>query len=909
MRARGAAGLLARQSRAEWPLLGVIAVLVLVSAFLAAAAPRAFNAVTDRALRDALADAPAATTEVTARSTNDLRWTQLREVDSLLMGGMPTALREVLGDRASGVSSTRYDTFRTGSAEPFRPRPYAWLQLRYQTGLLDHVRWVAGRAPRHGTPPRAGAPARLDVALAAGVARQLDMELGDRLRLEFLEPPVGGGRPIVVEVTGLFEPLDPVDRAWTHDPLVLSPGAEVAADGELVAEFATALIAERQVGVLQAAAPTLDFDWHYPVRAEALDGANAPAVLAAIAQMTSAGLPLGAAGSPLGVAPSVTVTSGVADRLEHYAEQATTAAAVSSLVLAGLFAVALFVLALAAQVSVRRRTSALALAGARGASSRQLAALLVVETGLVAVPAAALGYAIAVAAVPARFTPVQVTLVAVLIVACVAFVALGGWLAHRSAPGVRRAPVVAASRRRLAVELGIALLAVGGLVLVRRRGLESSPTGADPFLASVPVLLALAFGVVALRAYPLLLRPLFRLFGARAGAVAFLSLARSVRAPLGSLLPMAVLLLSLGFAVFASAVEATVSAGQRDAAWQAVGADYRLSGTGFLPEELRAVVTTEGVRETVPAVAPDDARFFEPFGPIHPLRFVALDPNNYREVSAGAPSGLVPAALASLGSRPDADDALPAVVSPHVAAVAEAGHVTVNLGTRFGLVVIRVAAVADAFPTDDGGNFAVVDIAALRALDDAPVRPDELFVAAPPSAAGAIQRTVESWDYDVALAGREQVLSGTARVPLVEGTVTAFRWGVIAAAGYCLLGTLLALVLTARARSHLLATLRTLGMDRRQVGAVAALELTPLVVAVVVSGWAVGALLPYLLVPEIDLTAFTGGTVAPITRVDLARAGALGVGLVVVVAAAMSLAVAMERRRRPAPEGTNGVDT
>jgi hypothetical protein len=90
---------------------------------------------------------------------------------------------------------------------------------------------------------------------------------------------------------------------------------------------------------------------------------------------------------------------------------------------------------------------------------------------------------------------------------------------------------------------------------------------------------------------------------------------------------------------------------------------------------------------------------------------------------------------------------------------------------------------------------------------------------------------------------------------------------------------------------------------------VAALELTPLVVAVVVSGWAVGALLPYLLVPEIDLTAFTGGTTAPITRVDLARAGALGVGLVVVVAVAMSLAVAVERRRRPAPAATNGVDT
>jgi putative ABC transport system permease protein len=123
-----------------------------------------------------------------------------------------------------------------------------------------------------------------------------------------------------------------------------------------------------------------------------------------------------------------------------------------------------------------------------------------------------------------------------------------------------------------------------------------------------------------------------------------------------------------------------------------------------------------------------------------------------------------------------------------------------------------------------------------------------------------------------------------------------------------MLGTLLALVLTARSRSHLLATLRTLGMHRRQVGAVAALELTPLVVAVVVSGWVVGAVLPYLLVPAIDLTAFTGGPAAPHTRLDLARAGALGIGMVLVVAVAIAVATAVERHRRPVPAGTNGGD-
>lgn len=900
--------LLLRQARADISVLVTLAVLVAVTALLAAAVPRQLNATSDAALAAALDSAPPAAVQITAGTTNSQSSTQLARVDTQLRRRMNPTLTRALGVSVSGATAGIYDSLRPDSGEPFRAKPFSWLQVRYQSDLLEQVRWSSGRPPVRVAAPegRGDSLPLVQIALARGAADQLDLHVGDRLLLSPIAGRSNTGFRLLVEVSGLFEPLDPDAPAWGNDPLVLEPGQEVSATGELVAEYATALVAEPQLPDLVKATTALTFDWHYPVRPQALDAGNISAAGAGIEQTIAQGLTLPAEVGPLGVPPFVDVSSGLVEIIDTYVEQVATSRAVTSMVLAGLFVLALLVLGLATELGLQRRTESIVLARARGASRANLIGVLGLEALVVTAPAAVAGYLLAVLLVPARPSRASVVLVAALVLGCVGFVAAGGWRAGGTTPADRRRDVVASSRsrRRVSAEVLLMLLGVGGLVLLRRRGLGTGTDGGDPFLATVPVLLALGAGVLALRAYPWVLRPLSRMVGRRAGASSFVAFARASRQPLTSTLPLAVLLLGLGFSVFASAVETTVTDGQRDAAWGAVGADFRLDGYAFDDVQLSAVAATDGVVDSAAAFIPEDAEVADADGSRSPVRLVALEPAAYADVVAGAPPELVPrAGLGELATRTASPGALAALVSPRVAAEAREGLVTVDLGAGVGEKEISVSTVANSFPTDAGGDFVILDLGALRAGEETPLRVNTVFVRAPASAAAGLESTVRRFGAEVAIEGRAQLLADTAEVPLVEGTTTVFRLGVLVAALYCLLAVLLALVLSAQDRARLLATLRTLGIPRGSARALLALELAPMVVAVVLAGLAVGVALPYLLVPVVDLTSFTGGSTSPAPRLDPYVTAGLALGLVAVVVAAVAVISAVQRRH-PLAEAT-----
>ena len=477
------------------------------------------------------------------------------------------------------------------------------------------------------------------------------------------------------------------------------------------------------------------------------------------------------------------------------------------------------------------------------------------------------------------------------------FVAVGCWrVARRAGRGGREDTVtVRPSLRRTAVEVLLVVVAVVGLVLVRRRGVGSTD-GTDAYLATVPVLLAVGAGLLALRAYPYLLRPLLRVFRRSAGAVSFVSLARAARQPPVATLPLAVLLLGLGFPVFASAVETTVVRGQQDSAWQRVGGDYRFDGAALSGRQVRRAADVDGVAAAVPALSRDEIDVRDEEGRPSDARLLALEPAAYAGLAARAPAGVAPA-LDAL--TPTSDGAtLPVVASPGVAAAAGPDSVvTVDLGAFIGIYEARVVDVADSFPGDGGGEFLVGDLEVLRAAEDAPIRPTSLFVAADARTGAAVAEALSTGGERVTVSDRREVLAATGRLPFVDSTVAAFRLGVGAAAGYCLLAVVLALVLTAESRAGLLATLRTLGIDRRQARGLLALELAPMVGVVVIVGLAVGVMLPYLLVPAVDLTSFTAGVDAPSPRLDPLVAVVLAVGLVAVVAIAVTLTGLVQRRR------------
>jgi len=559
---------------------------------------------------------------------------------------------------------------------------------------------------------------------------------------------------------------------------------------------------------------------------------------------------------------------------------------------------ALLVVGLAAQLVVHRRRGALLLTRARGASTAQLVGVLAVEALLVSGAAALAGLAVAVALVPARSSALSIGLVVALVAGCVAFMAVGCWRVVRRAGHDGRADTVAVrpSLRRTAVEVLLVVVAVVGLVVVRRRGVGSAD-GADPYLATVPVLLAVGAGLLALRAYPYLLRPMLRVVRGAAGAVSFVSLARAARQPPVATLPLAVLLLGLGFSVFASSVETTVVRGQQDSAWRQVGGDYRFDSGALSGRQVRRAAAVDGVTTAVPALTRDDIDVRDEEGRPSDARLLALDPAAYADLAARAPAGVAPTLDAVQVSSGGA--MLPVLASPGVAAAAGPdGVVTVDLGAFIGVYEARVVDIAESFPGDGGREFVVTDLAVLRAGEETPIRLTTLFVAADAGTGAAVADALGTGGPRVTVSDRREVLTETGELPFVDSTVAAFRLGVGAAAGYCLLAVVLALVLTAESRAGLLATLRTLGIDRRQARGLLGLELAPMVVVVVVVGLAVGIALPYLLVPAVDLTSFTAGVDAPPPRLDPMVAGVLAVGLVAVVAIAVALTGLVQRRRR-----------
>ncbi|MEZ4571789.1 MAG: hypothetical protein R2849_15935 [Thermomicrobiales bacterium] len=195
------------------------------------------------------------------------------------------------------------------------------------------------------------------------------------------------------------------------------------------------------------------------------------------------------------------------------------------------------------------------------------------------------------------------------------------------------------------------LLAAAGIFLLRQRGLEPDVDaeglgGFDPFLTAVPVLLALAAGIVLLRVYPYPVRVLAWLARWLRGTVLFMGLRRTAFQSTAANLPLLVLLLAVAVSVFSSIVAYSVDQARIDLVWTEVRADYRLDGKeGFgstvpdvdltnLPgvdaqaREFRtstAILSQEGVQ----------ASAWRSLSDVPPFTMLAIEPNVYSRIIGG----------------------------------------------------------------------------------------------------------------------------------------------------------------------------------------------------------------------------------------------------------------------------------
>jgi putative ABC transport system permease protein len=145
------------------------------------------------------------------------------------------------------------------------------------------------------------------------------------------------------------------------------------------------------------------------------------------------------------------------------------------------------------------------------------------------------------------------------------------------------------------------------------------------------------------------------------------------------------------------------------------------------------------------------------------------------------------------------------------------------------------------------------------------------------------------------IAGAQEGVAATRLTPLDTSTLDVFRAGIAVAGGYAALALLLAPVLTARPRLRDFAYLRALGLSRRDVLRLAAVELGPPVAAALAIGILLGVGLAYLVEPGLDLSALAAGREAPL-EAPLLGPALLAAALLLVSAAAALLTGAAARR-------------
>ncbi|MFB7594356.1 FtsX-like permease family protein [Streptomyces sp. NPDC056160] len=829
-----------------------LALLVALTACLAAAFPRALDHYEDAGLGRAVEQAtPKRTTLTVSAPQPGLQLSAAEREQALLPQALGRQFGRVVGavprplvvdrDQSSyGVQNTADLTV----PDPWIPRPSGvppQIRLAAQNGLAAHSTLTTGRLPRAAgrvTAETAG----VEAAVTAETARSLHVKVGSVIHVPAVSRP-----PLAVRVTGIVTPRAPEGAYWATEPLLRSPALMrvPGSNDPLYYWLGTLLLPPEAAPAMLATNGRPVRYWQVAPDGGALHAHELGRLKSAVATL-EAGPGLGQMRAATD--PAAQAATDLDDVLASYDRLASGVGPLVAVAAFGSATVAAVVLMMAGGLAADRRRTELTLLRARGASLRGLTGRLLAETAVVAVPAGALGLGAALLAVPeGRRLPALLAAVAVTALACLAL-PLRAAAAHRTVRlhGPREDTVsVRPSRRRTVAELTLLVIAAAAVEALRRRGVSgSSDASGDRLVSLAPVLVGVIAALVLVRLYPLPLRWLMRPAGRLRGAVGHLSLARAGRTSVSAVLPLLALLTALTTAAFGGSVLAGVADARDHAALIAVGADGRVEGTGILPATL-----PERVRE-VPGV-----------------RAVTEAGVNY-EAKAGDDltqttlAGVVPADYAALARRTglgafsqeelrrpagDRRDPLPALASPSVAETYGTRPFPVRLddGTS---VTVRIAVVRDRTPAVIGTRFLVVD---RSGLSSQAARTSTLLLTGDHLDAGALRRAAGA---SVGVHLRSAERARYVDSPLQSGAEHIYTAAVAAGTGYAVLALLLALLRAAPERTALLARLRTMGLTRAQGRLLLVLESLPQAVLAAAGGALTGWATIRLLSPGVDLT-------------------------------------------------------
>ncbi len=890
-----------RQDRAA--TIGLFA-LVGITAFVFAIGPRLLSQVTDRALRDEVAAAPAAVRDIQLiqeRRIGPAVGDPMGAVDAAgaeLGGRIPPAISDLFVDRVFSVDTPRWRVL----ADTKTP---SLLTLRVQQDVDDRIRYASGRAPTGATriqvpaegsstlPPSIG----YEVAVSTETADMMGVGIGDILPLVLdSTDPLGRGHTdrATAEVVGIFDVIDPHDRYWSDDTTLERPTLR-ALSADAVFTNAIAVLAPEAYPSLMSATDErglpLRYSWRFLVDPTRLQGERVDDLLTDLRRLESV---FPAAAASAGPAGGTTLRSGLLRFVDAQQARWRSAQAVLTTVAIGPAMVAGAALGLIVLLGAGRRRAALGLSRSRGASPFQVIGATLAEGLFVALPAALAAMAFALALVPVGLDlatigiPLAVAGLTILLLAATIVPTAQGTvrLPGRGRPGGRGSP------RRIVFEVVVIGLAIGGAILLRDRGVRgaSSTTdlaGADPLIAAVPALAGLAAGLIALRIFGLPVRAMAAVAALRRDLVPVLAMRRTTRS--GSAAPiLLVLMATASVGAFSLATLGYLDRAGDAVAWQAVGAPFRIvEGQGrlardFDPGALPGVQAAAGAYQA--AVVGTDAVTID---------FLALDVDDYRTVIGGTPADrLLPATLTAASG-----DALPAIVS-------RTGVVDdIAPGDRFQLTVggtrttFEAAAVADDFASVPVGSpFVVVDRATLLGrVPKGDFRTTTAFLNAPDDALAGIRTALASEAPLTTVEARTDRAIALETAPVVDAVTVGVIAAFVVAVAYAAVALVAALALTGAARSSESAHLRTLGLSRRGAIGLTVVEHGPTVLLALVLGIAFGLATFSALRPGLGLGAIVGSALAVPLTLDPGQIGPVVVAVVAVVSLALGLGIVIQR--------------
>ncbi|MFI1754439.1 FtsX-like permease family protein [Streptomyces sp. NPDC020571] len=866
-----------------------LAVLVAVTACLAAAFPRALDRYTDAGLRQAVEHAPVDESGILVTAGPDLDGEVAHTEESVRPERLTGLYESTLGtvERPLVIDEKR-SSFGVRTTETL-PSPDKWLPrpdglpaemlLAAPHGLADHTRLRSGRLPEVPGKEATASTPEVQAAVTEGTARTLHIKVGSVVH-------VSGQRDLTVRVTGIVTAEEPDSPYWSVDSLLRAPSLR-RIPGPMGASNPSywvggLLLAPEAAPALLSVTPTVRY-WHLAPDPDALHSRDLDGLASAVASLES-GPGLETLHST--ISPFTDVTTGLDNAFTTYEDLRGDIGPLIVVAASGAGTVAAVVLLMAGGLATGRRRPELALLRARGASVRGMTGRLLAETAVVAVPAGALGCGVALLALPGgRPLPALWAAVAVTAVACLAL-PLRAAAAHRAVrvhDGRHDAVSPRASRRRTVAELTVVVLALGAVEMLRRRG---ATNGAGDLVAMAPVLVGVIAALVLVRLYPLPLRGLARPARRLRGAVGPLALARAGRGSASGVLPLLALLTAFTVAAFGGSVLSGVADARDRAALLSVGADGRVEAEAALPAGLPGRIgKAPGVREVTEVGLDYQARTNDGR---QSLPLATVDPGDYAALAGRTDLGAFPAGELR---RPDGaeggseDAVLPALASPTVAE--RFGNDTFQVRLADGSVAtLRIVLVRDHTPAVYGDDFLVVDRAGLPA---GAVRPNVLLLTGDDLDAGAVRRAVDH-------AGTVQLRSeerGTyVDSPLQSGAEHIYTAAVAAGAGYAALALLLSLASTAPERAALLARLRTMGLTRAQGRRLLVLESLPQALPAALGGVLTGWAAVRLLSPGIDLTTIAvSAPTSPAGRAELsADPWSLAVPAVAVLVLAVGVA-------------------